>query len=55
MCYGSRLAHGRGSERLPRLPTPPDIPTPLDCGCCRRFGRWRWHNLLIVALLPSGS
>ena len=39
----------------PRLPTPPDIPTPLDCGCCRRFGRWRWHNPLIVALLPSGS
>ena len=55
MCYGSRSAHGRGSERLPRLPTPPDIPTPLDCGCCRRFGRWRWHNPLIVALLPSGS
>ncbi len=55
MCYGSRLAHGRGSERLPRLPTPPDISTPLDCGCCRRFGRWRWHNPLIVALLPSGS
>ena len=54
MCYGSRLAHGRGSER-PRLPTPPDIPTPLDCGCCRWFGRWRWHNPLIVALLPSGS
>ena len=55
MCYGSRLAHGRGSERPPRLPTPPDIPTPLDCGCCRWFGRWRWHNPLIVALLPSGS
>ena len=55
MCYGSRLAHGRGSERLPRLPTSPGIPTPLDCGCCRRFGRWRWHNPLIVALLPSGS
>ena len=55
MCYGSRLAHGRGSEHPPRLPTPPDIPTPLDCGCCRWFGRWRWHNPLIVALLPSGS
>ena len=39
----------------PRLSTPPDIPTPLNCGCCRRFGRWRWHNPLIVALLPSGS
>ena len=39
----------------PRLPTSPDIPTPLNCGCCRRFGRWRWHNPLIVALLPSGS
>ena len=39
----------------PRLPTPPDIPAPLDCGCCRWFGRWRWHNPLIVALLPSGS
>ena len=38
-----------------RLSTPPDIPTPLNCGCCRRFGRWRWHNPLIVALLPSGS
>ena len=44
----------RGSERPP-LSTPPDIPTPLNCGCCRRFGRWRWHNPLIVALLPSGS
>ena len=54
MCYGSRLAHGRGPS-APRLPTPPDIPTPLDCGCCRWFGRWRWHNPLIVALLPSGS
>ena len=38
-----------------RLSMPPDIPTPLNCGCCRRFGRWRWHNPLIVALLPSGS
>ena len=44
----------RGSERPP-LSTPPDILMPLNCGCCRRFGRWRWHNLLIVALLPSGS
>ena len=44
----------RGSERPPSS-TPPDILTPLNCGCCRRFGRWRWHNLLIVALLPSGS
>ena len=39
----------------PRLPTSPGIPTPLNCGCCRRFGRWRWYNPLIVALLPSGS
>ena len=54
MRHGSRLAHGRGSERPP-LSTPPDILTPLNCGCCRRFGRWRWHNPLIVALLPSGS
>ena len=54
MCHGSRSAHARGSERPP-LSTPPDIPTPLNCGCCRRFGRWRWHNPLIVALLPSGS
>ena len=54
MCYGSRSAHVRGSERPP-LSTPPDILTPLNCGCCRRFGRWRWHNPLIVALLPSGS
>ena len=29
-----------GSERPP-LSTPPDILTPLNCGCCRRFGRWR--------------
>ena len=55
MRHGSRLAHGRGSERPPRLPTSPGIPTPLNCGCCRRFGRWRWYNPLIVALLPSGS
>ena len=41
--------------RAPPLSTPPDIPTPLNCGCCRRFGRWRWRNPLIVALLPSGS
>ena len=55
MRHGSRLAHGRGSERPPRLPTSSGIPTPLNCGCCRRFGRWRWYNPLIVALLPSGS
>ena len=54
MRHGSRSAHARGSERSP-LSTPPDIPTPLNCGCCRRFGRWRWHNPLTVALLPSGS
>ena len=54
MRHGSRSAHARGSERPP-LSTPPDIPTPLNCGCCRRFGRWRWHNPLTVALLPSGS
>ena len=54
MRHGSRSAHVRGSERPP-LSTPPDILTPLNCGCCRRFGRWRWHNPLIVALLPSGS
>ena len=41
--------------RAPPLSTPPGIPTPLNCGCCRRFGRWRWYNPLIVALLPSGS
>ena len=54
MRHGSLSAHARGSE-LPPLSTPPDIPTPLNCGCCRRFGRWRWYNPLIVALLPIGS
>ena len=43
MRHGSRSAHVRGSERPP-LSTPPDILTPLNCGCYRRFGRWRWHK-----------
>ena len=55
MCHGSRSAHAPWLRTPPPLSTPPDIPTPLNCGCCRRFGRWRWHNPLIVALLPSGS
>ena len=29
---------------VPPLSTPPDILTPLNCGCYRRFGRWRWHK-----------
>ena len=53
--WETHLASILPSSSAPRLPTPPDIPTPLDCGCCRWFGRWRWHNPLIVALLPSGS
>ena len=55
MSHGSHSAHAPWLRTPPRLPTPPGIPTPLNCGCCRRFGRWRWHNPLTVALLPSGS